>query len=103
MIDITALLTAVITVIGSIITTFLIPFLKSKLSEEKRRELVDWIQIAVSAAEQIYTGSGRGKEKKEYVMNFLQNYGYSIDSAEVQMTVDALIEASVKQLTLSGK
>jgi hypothetical protein len=48
-----------------------------------------WVTVAVEAAEQIYTGSGRGAEKKAYVIDFLTEKGFKIDAD----SLDKLIEA----------
>jgi hypothetical protein len=78
-----------------LVTGFLLPFLKSKLSVEKLEEIQNWIRTAVAAAEQIYTGDGRGAEKKAYVMSFLQNKNLTNDMPGV----DNLIEAEVYKLS----
>ena len=52
------------------------------------------MKIAVSAAEQIFKGSGRGEEKKQYVIAWLKERGFTVDEAEL----DALIEAAVYEL-----
>ena len=53
------------------------------------------VRVAVFAAEQLFN-STEGKAKKAYVLNLLRDNGYDIDSA----TVDALIEATVKELRI---
>ena len=93
-IDYTELMQAVIALLATIITTFLIPFLKKKLSLEKFEELKKWVSVAVNAAEQIY-GSKTGQEKKEYVISFLLSKGIVFNVDEVT----ALIEAEVYKLT----
>lgn len=93
-IDYTELLQAVIALLATLITTFLIPFIKKKLSAEKVEELRKWVSIAVKAAEQLY-GSKTGTEKKEYVLSFLLSKGIKFDVDEVA----ALIESEVYKLT----
>lgn len=93
-IDYTEFIQALIALVSVIITTFLIPFLKKKLSVEKLEELKKWVGIAVNAAEQIY-GSETGQQKKDYVLTFLLEKGIVFDAAEVE----ALIEAEVYKLT----
>lgn len=93
-IDCTELLEAVIALISVLITTFIIPLLKRKLSAEKSEELKKWVSIAVTAAEQLY-GSKTGQQKKEYVLSFLLDKGIVFDAAEVA----AMIEAEVYKLT----
>jgi len=52
------------------------------------------VKIAVSAAEQIYNGSGRGPEKKAYVLEWLKQRGITVDEAKL----DAMIESAVYEL-----
>lgn len=93
-IDYTELLQALIALLATLITTFLIPFIKKKLSAEKTEELRKWVSIAVKAAEQLY-GSKTGTKKKEYVVAFLASKGIVFDVDEV----NAMIEAEVYKLT----
>lgn len=93
-IDYTALIQAIIALISLIITGFIIPLLKRKLSNERLEELKKWVSVAVTAAEQIY-GSKTGQQKKEFVLTFLMDKGIVFDPAEVT----ALLEAEVYKLT----
>lgn len=93
-IDYTELLQAIIALLATLITTFLIPFIKKKLSAEKVEELRKWVGVAVKAAEQLY-GSKTGTEKKEYVVAFLASKGIVFDVDEV----NAMIEAEVYKIT----
>lgn len=80
---------------GAIITCVLVPYIKSKTTAEQQKEINAWVKIAVSAAEQIYTGSGRGEEKKAYVLEWLRSHGVTVDDEKL----DAMIEAAVYELT----
>ena len=51
-IDYTEIIGGIITIISAIVTTFLIPYLKEKLSQEKLQKLSYWVKIACQAAEQ---------------------------------------------------
>ena len=94
MFDITPIIEAVAALIGVIITCVLIPYIKSKTTTEQQKEINAWVKIAVSAAEQLFTGSGRGEEKKAYVIAWLKERGITVDEAEL----DALIESAVYEL-----
>ena len=98
MYDITPIIEAVAALIAALITAFLVPYIKSKTTAEQQKEINAWVKIAVAAAEQIYTGSGRGEEKKEYVINWLREHGITVDEAKL----DALIEAAVYELNANG-
>lgn len=94
MVDITNIVSAVITLIVALITTFLIPWLKNKLDADKFEKIQAWTKVAVQAAEMIYNGAGRGEEKKAYVIQYLNEKGFNLDTA----TIDALIESAVLEL-----
>lgn len=94
-IDITPIIEAVIALAGVVVSCVLIPYIKSKTTAEQQKEINAWVKIAVSAAEQIYVGSGRGEEKKAYVIKWLRDRGITVDEAKL----DALIEAAVYELT----
>ena len=101
-IDLTSIANAVIALIAAIITAFVIPWIRSKTTATQFEKIKMWVTVAVEAAEQLYTGSGRGAEKKAYVVEFLNNKGFKIDAE----TLDNLIEAAVFDLpdyfTISG-
>lgn len=94
MYDLTPIIEAVAALTGVVITCILVPFIRSKTTAEQQKEINAWVKIAVSAAEQIFKGSGHGEEKKQYVIAWLKERGFTVDEAEL----DALIEAAVYEL-----
>ena len=97
--DITWVFELVIAILGCILLNVIIPFIKGKVTEQEYAELLLYIDIAVSAAEQIYVGSGRGKEKKAYVIKWLMDRGFSVDDKRI----DAMIESAVYELKEAAK
>ena len=93
-IDLTSIANAVIALIAAIITAFVIPWIRSKTNAAQFEKIKMWVTVAVEAAEQLYVGSGRGAEKKAYVVQFLQEKGFTIDPD----SLDKLIEAAVFNL-----
>ena len=94
-IDLTQIILAVITLIDALISRYLIPWLKAKLDDRQTEALKAIVRVAVYAGEQLFESS-EGKAKKAYVLNLLTDNGFDVDSA----TVDALIEATVKELKI---
>ena len=92
--DITPVVNAVIALAAAVVTVFVIPWVKSKTTAAQREEINAWVKIAVTAAEQIYSGSGKGKEKKKYVLDFLAEKNLKID----EESVDLMIESAVKEM-----
>ena len=96
MTDLTPIVNAVITLIAAIVTTFLIPWIKSKIDAAKLAQIVERVGTAVRAAEQIYNVSGKSKKKKQYVLDFLADKGFTLDPN----SINAMIEAAVKNLNI---
>lgn len=92
--DITPVFEAVISLVVVICTTFIVPYIKEKVDQTILANVNKWTRIAVQTAEMIYKESGMGKEKKSYVLKFLNNVGITYDEAQI----DALIESAVYEL-----
>lgn len=96
--DITTILEVAITLLSAVLTGFLIPFVRSRLSTEKKERLEFWIRTAVKAAEQIFKNSEKaGIKKKDWVVQFLLSKGLVFDVDEVT----TLIESEVYRLSRS--
>ena len=91
--DYTKIISAVIALVSALVSTFLIPWIKSKIDAEKLKAVRTYVEIGVKAAEQLYTAVD-GDKKKAYVLSFLAEKGIKFDAG----TVDKLIEATVLQL-----
>ena len=90
------ILSLVLTIIGLIITYYVIPILRSKVSDEKLSLIEMWVNIAVAAAEQMKDAGllPDGQEKKDFVLQFVKDKGITITDEEL----NALIEAAVYEI-----
>ena len=93
MVDLTNVLMAVVTLIGAVIATFVIPVLKKNLSAQEIAEMVKWAKIGVAAAQQLYHELD-GAARKQYVQEFMKSKGYDVNDK----AVDAAIESEVLKL-----
>jgi hypothetical protein len=94
MTDLTPIISAALALIMAVITTFLIPYLKTKIDANKFDKIKSWVKVAVEAAEMIYAGAGRGEEKKAHVVQYLNSKGYTLDAD----SINNLIESAVLEL-----
>ena len=94
MVDLTQIVVAILTLIVSLVSAFLIPYIKAKTTDEQFNTIKLWVQVAVQAAEMLYVGSGRGEEKKQYVIEFLKSKGFILNAEEIEN----LIESAVLEL-----
>lgn len=100
--DITEILTCVLTLISLAISIFLIPYLKTKFTDAQRERIKTYISVAVQAAEQLYPsldGEKMGKEKLQYVADYLETKGIKFDVDDVHDEIRLMIESAVMQFT----
>ena len=95
-IDWTPIFTGFISLLMTVITCVLIPWIKAKLTSEQQAILKAVIRSGVYAAEQIFGTNGIGEEKKQFVLNYLKEKGINVDSQEVLV----LLENCVKELKI---
>lgn len=94
-IDITPIILSVISLLGAIITGFLVPLLKEKIGEAKYNQLMKMVTIAVESAEQLCrNGLIRKDERLDEVKKFLENNGYTVDTE----LINTMIESAVNKL-----
>ena len=92
---------AFIPVIGAIITGFIIPYIKTKISVTQKEEISKWVIKAVQAAEVLFDVPGSGEEKREYVINFIDEMFNSKKEVVTKERIRILLEAAWKQMTES--
>ena len=92
---------AVASIVCIIITAYVLPWIKSKVGNERYNMILEAIDRGVRAAEILFSGrEPSGPEKKQYVINYikiwLETRGLEVSSDEL----DVLIESTVKNLKL---
>lgn len=91
--DYTELISAIFKVVIIILSMFVIPWIKKKISADDLAKIMTYVEIFVAAAEQIFDVS-QWEEKKAYVLQRLEEKNFKIDAE----ALDALIEAEVLRL-----
>ena len=93
LLDLTKLAQAIISLAAGIVSLYLVPWLRSKLTNEQLSKAKSWVQIAVFAAEKLY-GAGNGDQKLVYAEGILRKHGIRLDTA----TLKAMIDAQIKEM-----
>ena len=62
LLDLTQLAQTIISLAAGIVSLYLVPWLRSRLTNEQLTKVKSWVQIAVYAAEKLY-GAGNGDKK----------------------------------------
>ena len=90
-IDITQIVVAVIGLLGLVVTSVLVPLIRTKISAEQWDTIYNYAVAAVQAAE-IIIGAGKGEEKfawaKAYIEAQCKAHGIKIDMETVQVAIE---------------
>lgn len=98
MIDVTPIIETVIALITMIITAFVVPWIKSKVSASKWDNLCTYAEVFVKSAEMLYKGTRLGKDKKKYVTEKLTELASKQRLKFSPEAIEAAIEAAVKAM-----
>lgn len=88
-----------IPVVGVIITGFVIPYIKTKISSAQLDEISQWVTKAVQAAEVLFDIPKSGEEKREYVIDFINKIFNSKKEVITEDQIRILLESAWKQMT----
>jgi len=88
---------AILTIIVTIVSAYVIPYIKQKITAEDMETINYYIQLAVKCADQIYT-KDEYKQKKEYVVNYIcKVIDEKLHIKLTEQDVDTLIEGIVNR------
>lgn len=88
--ELTEVVKIMIELVVAVASLWLVPWIKAKLSAEEIADMLRWVEIAVSAAEQLYDAT-QGPVKKKYVVSFLEERGYHVDETEMNLMIEAAV------------
>lgn len=102
-IDITQIVVAIIGLMSVIITSVVVPLIRSKLTNSQWESIKSYALAGVQAAEILFNAQGKGEEKLEWVSKYIEaqckEHGIEIDTD----TVRVVIENAWKELGLDKK
>lgn len=100
-INLTPIIEAAIVLIAAIVTTFVVPWIRSKAKNEDMTIFLRWVEIAVAAAEQLYESTD-GEKKKQYVLAYLHDKGYTVDADDLENAIEAAVLKLHNELIKGG-
>lgn len=98
LIDLTPLVGSVALLILALVTSKVIPYLQTKMTNEQLARAKMFVEIGVYAMEKVW-GSGNGEEKLDGVETFLAENGIKLDTNVLLSMVDA----EIKKMELLGR
>lgn len=91
-------LLTLIPVLGAILTYFVVPCIKARMETAKLEQYRQWADLAVKAAEMLWTETGHGPDKKQYVTRFLDKLFNAKKTVVTEEQLNILIEAAIAQM-----
>ena len=90
--DLTQIVVAVIGLLGLIITSVIVPLIKSKLTDAQWQMVKTYAIAGVQAAEIIFNAQGQGEAKLHWVSEYITNqcaaHGIKIDAETVRVAIE---------------
>lgn len=96
------LIVSLIPVLGAILTSFLIPYIRVNINTARLGQYKEWARLAVKAADMLWKETGHGGDKKAYAVRFLDNLFNTNKTVVTKDQLDVLIEAAVKEMQEAG-
>lgn len=91
-IDLTPLCELLIALLGLVITTYIVPWIKAHTTAKQQEYLHAAAHVAVYAAEKFY-GAGNGDKKLEYAEKVLkEDYGITLSMNKLEAVIDSVIK-----------
>ena len=90
--DLTQIVVAVIGLLGLVVTSVLVPLIKSKLTDAQWQMVRAYAIAGVQAAEIIFNAQGQGEAKLRWVSEYITNqclaHGIKIDAETVRVAIE---------------
>lgn len=84
----------IVTIAIIIVTSYVIPWLKSVISAEDLTKIKSYTEIAVRCAEQIYTPEEWEKKKQyvfEYILSKVNVLGIGLDEKDIDILIEGVV------------
>lgn len=93
-VDLTQIIMAVLGIIATVITAYVVPLLKNKLGDAKWTQFINIVSVAVDAAEQLGI-SGTINNKFDYAMEQVKiamaKHGLTYDDQTIRAAIEAFV------------
>ncbi len=92
MTDITPIIELIVTILAALCSIVIIPYIKARLGRAQLDKAVQWVEIAVSAAEEAARAGLIDKGAKYgYAVELLEKNGITFDAPTTQALIDAKV------------
>jgi Bacteriophage holin of superfamily 6 (Holin_LLH) len=97
--NIVTILLSIFSIVGTIATAVLIPYINQKIQEKKLKNVKFWVVSAVRAAEKMFADPKEGEKKRAFVLDFLEQNNIVLSDGQLRV----LIEAACQDMLLTAE
>ena len=95
--DLNPIFEAIIALIAAVVSCVLIPYIRKKTTAQEQERLLSLARMAVTAAEQIFEGIGRGEEKKAYATQWLAERNLNVKGDAIEAAIESAVYAMISE------
>lgn len=92
---------AIISIAGALVSAYLVPWLKTKISAQDMETITFWVRFAVRCADQLFTPE-QWEQKKQYVLGYIIEKAAALGIKLSEQDINILIESAVNSLHHGG-
>lgn len=92
---------AIISIAGALVSAYLVPWLKTKISAQDMETITFWVRFAVRCADQLFTPE-QWEQKKQYVLGYIIDMAAKLGLKLTEQDINVLIEAAVNEIHHGG-
>lgn len=90
------LVTMILKVLLLVVSIWVVPqakkYIESSTTKEQRENALFWIKFVTPIAEELIKGKGKGLEKKEFVLNWLEKNNIKLSAEQLNMLIDMVVK-----------
>lgn len=89
------ILIIILKIILMLLAVYVVPYIKKWLEEnitsKQRQELLNFADVAIKIAEGYFKDRHKGKEKKKFVIDWLNKAGIKVEDSQIDTIIDTIV------------
>lgn len=85
-------LKSLLLVMSVFVVPYLQKYLKQNTTKEQRENALFWIKFVTPIAEELIKGKGKGLEKKEFVLDWLEKNNIKLTAEQLNTLIDMVVK-----------
>lgn len=79
-------------VMSVVVVPYIQKYLKQNTTKEQRENALFWVKFVTPIAEELIKGKGKGLEKKDFVLNWLQKNNIKLTAEQLNTLIDMVVK-----------